>query len=94
MNRLMRVVGVLSLAAGLFSCVETQTKVAKADRMEIAPEYRLYAPADVAILPVEATETMDSGCRKTMRQCLYDLMMEKGYAPVRQNLSCTAMAEG
>ena len=52
------------------------------DHMEISRDYERLAPADVAVLPVYAIKSMDGDKRKTMRRSVYDLFLEKGYAPV------------
>jgi len=49
--------------------------------MEIIGDYSRLAPADVAILPIDAESRMDSFSRKELRQSLYDLLIKKNYAP-------------
>jgi hypothetical protein len=52
------------------------------DRLVIRPELKERKPANLAILPVEAVESMDSIGKTKLRKLIYDQFLEKDYAPL------------
>lgn len=50
-------------------------------RMEIAKDFTLSAPADVAILPVDSATGMDDAALKALRHEVYQIFLDKDYAP-------------
>jgi len=82
---------VLSIGAALMvlmalatppACQQTGDRLNTADYMELCQDFDLLAPVDVAILPVEAVETVDGPARKEFRLICYQSLIRKGYAPV------------
>jgi hypothetical protein len=65
------------------SCEMMQGKGAyTTDRMVLVDGYQDKAPGSVAILPVEAVDSLDFQERGTLRDDVYNLLLKKGYAPL------------
>lgn len=54
----------------------------KTDRITVSPRFTEVRPACVMILPVEGVDAMDGKSRTVLRRRVYDLLLEKGYAPL------------
>ena len=70
--------------AGLTGC-KSPSKSPEAyntDRLSQVPGFAEKCPACVMILPVEGVESMDGTSRTVLRRRIYDLLLEKGYAPL------------
>jgi len=63
-------------------CLNIDKKSPHVDYMDIHQDFAAVAPADIAVVPVEAVRSMDRSDREKIRTDLYDLLMAKGYAPV------------
>lgn len=73
---------VLALVSVSCELVGKNTDPYSTDKVTVAKDFTSRAPANLAILPVEAVDSMDTeGCNR-LRDLCYDLFMEKGYAPL------------
>jgi|GEM_PF-3576736 len=82
MNRVVSLMAVLILFAAGGGCLQVEKKSPHVDYMDIHENYAKIAPADIAVIPVDAVRSMDRDYRSKIRFDLYDLLLNKGYAPV------------
>ncbi len=82
MNRIVSLTAILIFFAASAGCLQVEKKSPHVDYMDIHQDYAKIAPADIAVIPVDAVRSMDRDYRGKIRFDLYDLLLNKGYAPV------------
>lgn len=82
MNRVVSLVAALIFLLAAAGCLQIERKSPQVDYMDIHQDYTKIAPADIAVIPVDAVRSMDRDYRRKIRFDLYDLLLKKGYAPV------------
>jgi len=71
------------LMLALSACEMLQSpKPYSSDRMIVAEDYRDRLPGSVAVFPVESVDSLDFQGKDALREDVYNLLLEKGYAPL------------
>lgn len=70
------------LLNGSCKTTDSRAKTDTTDRFTLCTDFQERAPANLAILPVGGGDVMDAKTCAMFRDSLYDLFLNKGYAPL------------